>query len=115
MDSKPRINYRTYLRSIIALLLMLAWGLVVLSGFLLWLVPHGPRSGQTLLLFELTKREWGEIHLWFSLAAIAVTVAHLVVDWRGLCGCMKYLASVHRSGELKTQPPSLAKGSHHPA
>jgi hypothetical protein len=68
-----------------------------------------------LLLFEFTKRQWGEIHLWFSLAAIVVTVAHLVVDWRGLCGCMKYLASVHRSGEPETHPISPASGSHHPA
>jgi hypothetical protein len=49
------------------------------------------------------------------LAAIAVTAAHLAVDWRGLCGCMKYLASVHRSGEPETHPISPASGSHHPA
>ena len=96
MSKSSRFNYRTYLRSIIAILLMIVWSLVIVSGVLLWLVPHGPRSGQTPLLFNLTKRDWGELHLWFSLAAIAVTSAHLVIDWRGLCGCLKYLTSVHR-------------------
>jgi hypothetical protein len=63
------------------------------------------------LLFDLTKREWGELHLWFSLAAIAVTVAHLIIDWRGLCGCMKYLASVHRCSDSATEAISLPSRS----
>jgi hypothetical protein len=101
-----RINYRTYLRSIIAILLMIVWSSVIVSGVLLWLVPHGPRSGQTRLLFNLTKQDWGELHLWFGLAAIAVTSAHLVIDWRGLRGCMKYLTSVHRgNGSTEDQIP----------
>ena len=114
MSKSSRLNYRTYLRSIIAILLMIVWSLVIVSGVLLWLVPHGPRSGQTPLLFNLTKRDWGELHLWFSLAAIAVTSAHLVIDWRGLCGCMKYLTSVHRgngSTEDQISKSTRAKAS----
>ena len=114
MSKSSRFNYRTYLRSIIAILLMIVWSLVIVSGVLLWLVPHGPRSGQTRLLFNLTKRDWGELHLWFSLAAIAVTSAHLVIDWRGLCGCLKYLTSVHRgngSTEDQISKSNRAKAS----
>lgn len=111
MSHTTQINYRTYLRSIIAVLMMVVWSLVMLSVFLLWLVPHGPRSGQTPLLFDLTKREWGELHLWLSLVAIAVTVAHLIVDWRGLCGCMKYLASVHRHSDSTAAAISAASQS----
>ncbi len=96
MGKSASLNFRTYARAVIALAMMVVWGLVTISGFLLWLVPHGPRSGFRLLLFELPKREWGELHGWFSFIAIAMTIAHLVVDWRGLSGCMKYLASVHR-------------------
>jgi Domain of unknown function (DUF4405) len=96
MGRSASLNFRTYARAVIAFAMMVIWGLVTISGFLLWLAPHGPRSGFRLLLFDLTKREWGELHVWFSFIAIAITVAHLVVDWRELCGCMKYLASVHR-------------------
>ena len=92
--------------------MMIVWSLVAISGVLLWLAPDGPRSGHRLLLLSLTKREWGELHTWFSFIAIAITVAHLVVDWRALCGCMKYLASVHRldsPGNTPTASPVRAQ------
>ena len=112
MPARREINYRTYLRAAIALAMMVVWSLVTISGFLLWLAPDGPRSGHRLLLLGLTKREWGELHTWFSFIAIAITVAHLVVDWRALCGCMKYLASVHRldsPGNTPTASPVRAQ------
>ena len=62
--------------------MMIVWSLVAVSGVLLWLAPHGPRSGYRVLLLDLTKREWGELHTWFSFIAIAITVAHLIIDWR---------------------------------
>ena len=103
---KPReINYRTYARATVALIMMTVWSLVTISGFLLWSVPHGPRSGAQLLLFNLTKREWGQLHVWFSFVAIAITIVHLIIDWRALCGCVRYLASVHRRGEPATGQP----------
>ena len=111
MSKTPQINYRTYIRSIIAMTLMIVWSLVTMSGFLLWLAPDGPRSGRTLLLFDLTKRDWGELHLYFSLAALAVTAAHLAIDWKGLCGCIKYLASVHRRDDPEVEPSSSASRS----
>lgn len=55
----------------------------------------------------LTKREWGDLHLWFSLVALAVTLLHIIIDWRGLCGCLHYLASVHRNDK----PEELANMS----
>ena len=98
MGKSGQVNLRTYARAMIAVAMMVTWSLVATSGLLLWLAPRGPRSGFQLLLFELTKHEWGELHVWFSVIAMVVTAVHLIVDWRGLCGCMKYLTSVHRSG-----------------
>ena len=62
MSKSSRFNYRTYLRSIIAILLMIVWSLVIVSGVMLWLVPHGPRSRQTRCCSVSTKRDWGELH-----------------------------------------------------
>ena len=76
--------------------MMVIWSLVTVSGFLLWIAPSGPRSGYRLLFLGLTKREWGDLHLWFSLIALGVTLLHVVIDWRGMYGCLHYLASVHR-------------------
>jgi len=97
---QPRpINWKTYFRAVIAVAMMVIWSSVTLSGFLLWLAPHGPRSGYQILWLGLTKRDWGEWHLWLSLAAIGVTTVHLIIDWQGLCGCLRYLASAHRGAQ----------------
>ncbi len=111
MATSHAVNYRTYARAVIAIAMMIVWSLVAVSGVLLWLAPHGPRSGYRLLLLDLTKREWGELHTWFSFIAIAITAAHLIIDWRGLCGCMKYLASGHRRGAAAShEAPSAGAG-----
>ena len=101
------INLKTYSRAVIAIALMVTWSLVTVSGFLLWIAPSGPRSGYQLLFLGLTKREWGDLHLWFSLVALGVTLLHIIIDWRGLCGCLHYLASVHRNDK----PEELANMS----
>lgn len=90
------INLKTYSRAVIAIAMMVTWSLVAISGFLLWIAPSGPRSGYRILFLGLTKREWGDLHLCFSLIALGVTLLHVVIDWRGLCGCLRYLASAHR-------------------
>jgi hypothetical protein len=69
MRLRKPINIRTYFRAIVAVAMMLVWSLVTISGFVLWSVPHGPRSGAQILLLNLTKREWGELHVWFSVIA----------------------------------------------
>jgi hypothetical protein len=100
VQARP-INLKTYSRAVVAILMMVMWSMVTVSGFLLWVAPSGPRSGYRLLFLSLTKREWGDLHLWFSLAALGVTLLHIVIDWRGLCGCLRYLATVHRSDNLE--------------
>src|SRR5574337_508904 len=95
------IQLRAYARSLIALLLLTVWPMVALSGLVLWLAPEGQRSGQLALLFDLTKHQWGDVHFWLSITALCATSIHLLVDWRALCGCLRYLVSAHR--ELKTQ------------
>ena len=95
---EPRrpINRRAYARSIVAIALIVVWTLAASSGFLLWLAPEGPRSGQLLLLFGLTKRAWGDFHFWASVVALAVTAVHLAIDWRGLRSCVRYLTTPRR-------------------
>src|SRR5215471_11778288 len=57
------INLKTYSRAVIAIITMVTWSLVTVSGFLLWIAPSGPRSGHRLLFLSFTKREWGDLHL----------------------------------------------------
>ena len=100
MKSKRPFRVKLYTRAVVAIMLITTWCLAALTGFLLWLAPTGPRSGQMPLLFEMTKSEWGDIHFWISVAAIVVTLLHMVVDWRALRGVIRYMISVHRSPDI---------------
>jgi len=71
--------------------MLAAWGLSVFSGFILWAAPSGYRAGRMILFLGMTKRQWGDWHTWFSLIAIIITIIHLIVDWKGLKGSIKYL------------------------
>ena len=92
---------RARLRAVIGMALITAWSLVIVSGLVLWAAPHGPRSGRRELLLGLAKQEWGDVHLWLSLAALAVTGLHVAVN-RGM------MRSAMRS--LIHSPPGPGRG-----
>lgn len=83
------------LRALIALTLIVLWILAALTGFLLYVAPAGPRSGG-LIMFLLTKAQWANVHFWLSVAASLVTTMHIVIDWKALTGCVRFLTSVER-------------------
>jgi len=99
-DSRP-IKMKVYARAVVAILLITVWVLAAFTGLLLWLAPEGPRSGRQLLLLNLTKSEWGDIHFWVSVAVLIVTLVHIIIDWRALRGVIRYLISVHRIPEIR--------------
>jgi hypothetical protein len=79
-------------------LMFVVFFLVSLSGLVAWLVlPSGgyqggrnPFYGATL--FSLTRHEWNDIHLWASLALIAILAIHLVLHWRWVvCTLRRYI------------------------
>ncbi len=96
MKPKRRVNFKVYSRAVVAIMLITVWIVVGLTGLLLWLAPSGQRSGQQLLLFDLTKSEWGDVHFWVAVATLVVTVVHIIIDWKALRGVIRYLTSVHR-------------------
>lgn len=91
-------NMKAYLRSVVAILLLVFWSLAILSGWLLWFAPHGPRSGRIALLLGITKRGREDLHSCLSVIACGITILHVVIDWKALKGCVRYLASTHRKG-----------------
>ena len=94
-QSRP-IKVKVYTRAVVAIMLITVWSLVALTGLLLWLSPSGSRSGKQLLLFELTKGEWGDIHFWIAVATFVITLVHIIIDWKALRGVIRYLTNVHR-------------------
>lgn len=37
-----------------------------------------------MLFLGLTKRQWGDVHFWVSVAALGVTIAHVIIDRQAL-------------------------------
>jgi hypothetical protein len=101
MKTRRPIKVKVYLRAVTAISLLIVWALVTISGILIWAAPSGQRSGQQLLLFDLTKSEWGDIHFWVAAATVAVTLVHIIIDWKALRGVIRYLISVHREQGIR--------------
>jgi hypothetical protein len=67
--------------------LFLAFFVINISGLIIWLIlPSGgfqggrnPAYGATLLM--LTRHNWKDLHLWASLAMIAVMIFHVTLHW----------------------------------
>lgn len=99
---RVRRGRKLSVRAAIGITLIVVWTLDAATGFLLYVAPSGRRSGQQELLLGITKQAWGDIHWWLSVAAIAVTVVHVAVDWRTFRACVRHLA--HRSPACQPAP-----------
>jgi hypothetical protein len=96
MKDGHQIKVKVYARAVVAIMLIIVWSLIALTGFLLWLAPSGPQSGHQPLLLGLTKQDWGDVHFWIGVATAVVTLLHIIIDWRALRGVIRYLTSTHR-------------------
>jgi len=96
MQDKRQIKVKVYVRAITAITLFIVWILSAFSGIILWLAPEVRRAGQQPLLFDITKENWGAIHFWICVAVVGVTIVHIIIDWKALCGVIRYLTSTHR-------------------
>jgi hypothetical protein len=103
INSNRKINFKIYIRAIIAIVMLLAWVLVGFSGLILWLAPEGQRSGRIPLLFDLTKGDWREVHLWIAAITFVMTIIHIVIDRKTLRAVIKYMVSVHRDATITSK------------
>jgi hypothetical protein len=90
-----RSQVKAQIRAVIAFALLFLWAISALTGFLLYVAPTGQRSGRLILLF-LTKSAWGDVHFWISMAAGVITIIHIIIDWKALKACMRFLVSTER-------------------
>ncbi len=90
---------RVFLRSVTDLFLVLTWLPATLTGVILWeplgFVPEGRQRGQQEMLWGLTQGQWGDIHWWLCVAAVAFTALHIALDWKMFKAGMRYLLHRH--------------------
>ena len=60
--------------------------------------PLPPGSNKELLLWGLTRHQWGDIHFWISLGLITVVLLHLCLHWQWLAISVK--RKFHRTKAL---------------
>lgn len=79
------------IRGLVSIGLLITWSISALSGFVLYLAPEGQRSSKAVLFLGLIKHQWSSAHTWISFLALAITVLHIVVDWKILITVVKIL------------------------
>jgi cytochrome b subunit of formate dehydrogenase len=100
MKEERSIKAKIYARAIVAIMLITGWCLTAITGLVLWAAPTGPRAGWRVIFLGLTKGDWNQIHFWLGVAVIAVTLIHIVLDWKALRGVIRYLTSANRTPKI---------------
>jgi hypothetical protein len=64
---------------------LLLLGLMLTGAVLHWVLPHGGEGGRhgqrarDAIFLQLSRHEWGDVHVWISLAFVAAMAAHLLL------------------------------------
>ncbi|TVQ12907.1 MAG: DUF4405 domain-containing protein [Balneolaceae bacterium] len=91
-----RYNPKIYFRGVIGLLMLIIWSAVLTTGILMWLAPHGQGRGSEPFLFNLTRHDWGDLHLYLALTAVVITIIHVVADWKIFVSSLKHMVRSHQ-------------------
>jgi hypothetical protein len=77
-------------RSLTSVLLAAAFGVLVLTGVMLFVAPPGRIANWTnWTLLGLLKHDWISLHVWFSVLFLLVAIVHLVFNWRPMLNHLK--------------------------
>ncbi len=56
-------------------------GIVVVGLLLAFVIPRGAAPAETKVLFDVQRHDWGNIHLYLSLAFTAFVTVHVLLNW----------------------------------
>ena len=99
-------------------LFVLLCALVTTGVILRWVLPPGSggggggwRGGRSAAhsaskqLMDLSRHEWGDVHLWIAIALVGLIIVHLVLHWGWLKTCIpRYLLYGTRRTSRATSP-----------
>jgi hypothetical protein len=93
-----------YLRAMVIVAMVGVVSIVVVSGIVPWLAAEGPGMGRRLLLLDVTKRGWTDIHTAIATGAILLTAAHVAMSRTGLAADVRLLITGQRSRRRRIGP-----------
>lgn len=79
---KPQLNVLIDLVAALCFLGMIATGYILYG-------PLPPGTNKSLILWGLTRHQWGEVHAWISLALMASLIIHLAAHWTWVVGVVR--------------------------
>lgn len=101
MMRKSTLNFIVDLVALLAILVMVATGLVIR-----YVLPPGTggRHGEGgLALWGLGRHDWGDVHFWASVALTVLLILHVALHWSWVCSTLKRLLGGNTS-ESAGQP-----------
>ncbi len=79
---------------------MVMLGLLATGIILRFTLP--PRSGRVRTLWSMSRHQWGDLHFWLALAAVAIVLLHLALHWDWVvCIVRRWLVGVNQGGPSK--------------
>jgi hypothetical protein len=89
-------------------LLLAAFILANLSGLLVWLAfgqggyQGGRNPAYNAVILGLGRHDWNDLHLWSSLAIIAILATHIILHWKWiLCTLRRYTQNAQSRFQLE--------------
>ena len=84
---KNTLNFIVDLAALFAIFAMIGTGLIMK-----YTLPPGSGS-KGLVLWSMTRHEWGAVHFWASIALGALLIIHVALHWQWVCGTIRRLTS----------------------
>jgi len=91
MKWRSSTNSRLITKGLVAIIMLMVWFVVIVTGLLMWAAPRGHGLGSEPFILGLTRHDIGEFHLIVALIAVAVTIVHVCIDWKAFKGLMRYM------------------------
>jgi hypothetical protein len=84
---KNTLNFIVDLAALLAIFAMVGTGLIMK-----YTLPPGS-GGKGLVLWSMTRHEWGAVHFWASVALGALLIIHVALHWQWVCGTIRRFTS----------------------
>ena len=96
MSEELPLKKKTSYRAMTSLVTTWSFVIATVTGVVLYITPQGRIANWVIWDFaSLTKEQWGELHIIFSIVFVVVGVAHLIYNWKPFKNYMAERAKGH--------------------
>lgn len=83
---KARLNFAVDFATLFLMIAMIGTGMIIK-----YILPPGSgRRGHGLMLWNLDRHGWGDVHFWLSIALLAILLVHVALHWSWVCNFVRH-------------------------